>query len=96
MGVHTHIGGQSLPRLLRDMLSASRRVPGVVSVLSCALEELEVKKKQIPEKILIGWRSRLNQVRMELVEKVMPPTSERRLTHLLRDPSSRESFSPAP
>lgn len=48
MGVHTHIGGQSLPRLLRDMLSASRRVPGVVSVLSCALEELEVKKKTNP------------------------------------------------
>lgn len=46
MGVHTHIGGQSLPRLLRDMLSASRRVPGVVSVLSCALEELEVKKNK--------------------------------------------------
>lgn len=44
MAVHTHIEAQ-LPRLRRDTLSASQRVPCVVSVLSCAGEALEVKKK---------------------------------------------------
>lgn len=42
MGVCAHLETQSLPRLFRDMLSASQRVPGMVSFLYCESEVLFV------------------------------------------------------